>query len=61
MNYYSDNKALAHYLRHPLLERIVAMKEHGYSQSAEYNYAPIDFAEALQGYEQVLHLGAPHG
>ena len=56
MNYYSDNKALAHYLRHPLLERIVAMKEHGYSQSAEYNYAPIDFAEALQGYEQVLHL-----
>ncbi len=56
MNYYSDNKALAHYLRHPLLERIVAMKEHGYSQSAEYNYAPIDFTEALQGYEQVLHL-----
>ena len=56
MNYYSDNKALAHYLRHPLLERIVAMKEHGYSQSAEYDYAPIDFTEALQGYEQVLHL-----
>lgn len=56
MNYYSDNKALAHYLRHPLLKRIVAMKEHGYAECAEYDYAPVDFEEALQGYEQVLHL-----
>ena len=56
MNYYSDNKVLAHYLRHPLLKRIVEMKEHGFAESGEYNYAPIDFEEALQGYEQVLHL-----
>lgn len=56
MNYYSDNKELQHYLKHPLLKRIVEMKERGYSQAAEYNYAPVDFAEAIEGYEQTLHL-----
>lgn len=56
MNYYSNNKALQHYLRHPLLQRIVAMKERDYAHCKEYNYAPVDFAEAVQGYEQVLNL-----
>lgn len=56
MNYYSDNKELQHYLKHPLLKRIVEMKERGYSQAAEYNYAPVDFAEVIEGYEQTLHL-----
>lgn len=56
MNYYSDNKELQFYLKHPLLKRIAGMKEQGYSQSDEFNYAPADFEEALSGYEQVLHL-----
>lgn len=56
MNYYSDNKALQHYLRHPLLQRIVAMKERDYAHCKEYDYAPVDFAEAVEGYEQVLNL-----
>ena len=43
MNYYSDNKALQHYLKHPLLQRIVAMKERGYAECGEYNYAPVNF------------------
>ncbi len=56
MNYYSDNKELQFYLKHPLLKRIVAMKERDFANSAEYDYAPVDFEEALYGYEQVLHL-----
>ena len=56
MNYYSDNKALQHYLKHPLLQRIVAMKERGYAECGEYNYAPVDFEEACKGYEEVLNL-----
>ncbi len=56
MNYYNDNKALCHYLKHPLLQRIVAMKERDYAESAEYNYAPSCFAEACKGYEEVLNL-----
>lgn len=56
MNYYTDNKVLGHYLRHPLMQRIVQMQEHDYTQADKYNYAPIDFDEAVEGYEQVLEL-----
>lgn len=56
MNYYTDNEVLRHYLKHPLMQRIVAMKEHDYSQSAHFNYAPVDFSEAIEGYEMVLNL-----
>lgn len=56
MNYYSENRELQHYLRHPLIKRIVEMKERGYSSSSSFNYAPVDFEEAMEGYEQALHL-----
>lgn len=56
MNYYTDNEVLRHYLKHPLMQRIVAMKEHDYSLSMLFNYAPVDFAEAIEGYEMVLNL-----
>ena len=57
MNYYSDNKkVLRHYLSHPLMKRIVAMQERDYTQTAQYNYAPVDFDEAVEGYEKVLEL-----
>lgn len=56
MNYYTDNKILKHYLEHPLMRRIVEMKERDYTQSTDYDYAPIDFEEAIEGYEGVLNL-----
>lgn len=56
MNYYSENRELQHYLRHPLIKRIVEMKERGYTSSSSFNYAPVDFEEAMEGYEQALHL-----
>lgn len=56
MNYYTDNKVLRHYLKHPLMQRIVQMQERDYTQAAQYNYAPVDFNEAVEGYEQVLEL-----
>lgn len=56
MNYYTDNRVLRHYLKHPLMQRIVRMQERDYTQSAQYNYAPVDFNEAVEGYEQVLEL-----
>ena len=56
MNYYKENRELQHFLRHPLLKRIVEMKERGYSQSAGFNYAPSDFDEAMKGYGMVLDM-----
>ena len=56
MNYYIDNPVLKHYLSHPLLRRIVEMRERGFAEAEKYDYAPIDFEEAVAGYEQVLTL-----
>ena len=56
MNYYNDNKYLQHFMRHPLMERIVSMKEDGFAQAAIYDYAPACHSEAVRGYEEVLSL-----
>ena len=56
MNYFTDNPVLKHYLNHPLFRRIVEMREHNFAESDKYDYAPIDFEEAVAGYEQVLAL-----
>ena len=56
MNYYIDNPVLKHYLSHPLLRRIVEMRERGFAEAEKYDYAPVDFKEAVAGYEQVLTL-----
>jgi alkylation response protein AidB-like acyl-CoA dehydrogenase len=56
MNYYTDNPVLKHYLSHPLFRRIVQMREGNYTQAEKYDYAPVDFEDAVAGYEQVLTL-----
>ncbi len=56
MNYYTDNPVLRHYLNHPLFRRIVEMRERNFVEAEKYDYAPVDFEEAVAGYEQVLTL-----
>lgn len=55
-NFYKDNKALQYHLRHPLMEKIVAMKERDYTQSKEFDYAPVDFDDAIDSYDKILEI-----
>lgn len=55
-NYYNDNPALKHYLNHPLMERIVALKERDFADADKYDYAPLDFADAMDSYDKVLEV-----
>ena len=55
-NFYNDNKDLKHHLFHPLMEKIVAMKERNYTDCEKYDYAPVDFADAMDSYEKVLEI-----
>jgi hypothetical protein len=55
-NYYNDNPALRHYLNHPLMERIVALKERDFADADKYDYAPLDFADAMDSYDKVLEV-----
>ena len=55
-NFYTDNEALKHYLTHPMMEKIVELKERGYADAAKYDYAPQDYADAIDSYDKVLEI-----
>ncbi|MGN1216250.1 MAG: acyl-CoA dehydrogenase family protein [Candidatus Cryptobacteroides sp.] len=55
-NYYSDYPELEFHLHHPLMERIVELKERGYSDKDTYEDAPVDFDDAIENYDKVLEI-----
>ncbi len=55
-NYYTDNPNIGFYLRHPLMKRIVELKERNFADAGKYDYAPKDFEDALEDYDRVLEL-----
>ena len=55
-NYYTDHPELEFHLHHPLMERIVELKERGYSQKDEFEDAPVDFNDAIANYNKVLEI-----
>ena len=55
-NFYTDNKALKYHLSHPLMKRIVELKERNYADCEKYDYAPINFEDAIDSYEKILEI-----
>jgi hypothetical protein len=56
MNKYKDTPELSARMHSPLMERIVELKENFYSEAGKYDYAPADFADAMDNFERVLDL-----
>ncbi len=55
-NFYNDNKDLKHHLHHPLMQKIVALKERNYTDCEKFDYAPLNFEDAMDSYEKVLEI-----
>lgn len=55
-NFYNDNPDLKHHLSHPLMRKIVEMKERNFSDAEEFDYAPLDYEDAMDSYEKVLEI-----
>ncbi len=55
-NYYTDNAALKFQLSHPLMKKIVALKERNYVEKDKYDIAPRDFEDAIDNYDKVLEI-----
>lgn len=55
-NFYTDNKDLKFHLSHPMMQKLVTLKERNFVDKATYDYAPIDFEDALDSYEKVLNV-----
>jgi len=56
MNFYNDNPALKFQLSHPLMKKIVALKERNFADKDKYDYASRDFEDAIDNYEKVLEI-----
>ncbi len=55
-NYYSDHPEIAFHLNHPLMARVVELKEKGFADAKEYDYAPVDLGDAIENYRQILDI-----
>lgn len=55
-NFYTDNPALKTYLTHPLMKKIVALKERDFAEADKYDYAPRNYEDAIDNYDRVLEI-----
>ena len=55
-NYYTDQPELKFHLHHPLMERIVELKERNFADKEKYEDAPVDFNDAMENYERLLEI-----
>ena len=55
-NFYLDTPALKYHLNHPLMRRIVELKERNFRDKDKYDYAPVDFEDAMDSYSKVLEI-----
>ena len=45
-NYYSDHPEIAFHLDHPLMKRVVELKEKSFEDAANYDDAPVNYEDA---------------
>lgn len=55
-NYYSDHPELEFHLHHPLMKRVVDLREKEYADKDKYEDAPVDYEDAIENYKQVLEI-----
>ncbi len=55
-NFFTDNKHLKFHLSHPDMHKIIRLREKDFTEKDEFDYAPIDFEDALDSYEKVLEI-----
>ncbi len=55
-NYYTDHPEIGFQLNHPLMKRIVELKERNYADQEKFEDAPINFEDAIENYKRLLEI-----
>ena len=55
-NFYTDNPDLKHHLTNPMMRKIVELKERNFTDAEKFDYAPVDFEDAMDNYDRVLEI-----
>lgn len=51
-----DSKKLQYYLNDPLMKRIVELKERNFADKDKYDYAPVNFEDAIKNYKRIIDI-----
>ena len=55
-NYYSDHPEIEFHLNHPLLKRVVDLKERNYAEKDQFEDAPVNYEDAIENYKRLLDI-----
>ena len=55
-NFYTEVPELKYHLNNPMMKRICELKERNYQDKDKFDYAPIDFEDAIDSYDKVLEI-----
>lgn len=55
-NYYTDHPEIEFHLNHPLMKRIVELKERNYEDKDKFADAPVNYEDALENYKRILDI-----
>lgn len=55
-NFFKDTPDFKFHLEHPLVKKIVELKEEGFKDSEIFDYAPLNHKDAVDSYERVLDI-----
>src|SRR5574344_2172454 len=55
-NYYSDHPEIEFHLNHPLMKRIVDLKERNYTDKDKFEDAPVNYEDAIENYKRLLDI-----
>lgn len=55
-NYYTDHPELEYHLHHPLMKRIVELKERDFADKDTFEDAPVDYNDAIDNYNHLLEI-----
>lgn len=55
-NYYSDHPEIEFHLNHPLMKRVVDLKERNYAEKDQFEDAPVNYEDAIENYKRLLDI-----
>lgn len=55
-NYYTDHPEIEFHLSHPLMKRIVDLKERNYEDKDRFADAPVCYEDAIENYKRILDI-----
>ena len=55
-NYYTDHPEIGFHLNHPLMKRIVDLKERNYADKDQFEDAPVNYEDAIENYKRLLEI-----